>query len=214
MRWLLKTSIALLLLLGGTSCDQDSASFWSTPDQQGLRLFRAGEYAEAAGRFVDPQWQGAALFRDGQFEAAAGAFGRLDSADASFNRGNSLVMQGKYDEAIGAYDRALEQRSEWQEAQENRELAALRRDRKKPPEDDAGGTGGKLAADEIVFDDAARNKKSPGEEQVEVGAGDKLSDAELRALWLKRVQTKPRDFLRAKFAYQRSRGAGAGGGSE
>ena len=29
-----------------------------------------------------------------------------------------------------------------------------------------------------------------------------LSDEELRALWLRRVQTKPADFLRAKFAFQ------------
>jgi Ca-activated chloride channel homolog len=32
-----------------------------------------------------------------------------------------------------------------------------------------------------------------------------LGDAQLQALWLRRVQTKPADFLRAKFAYQLSR---------
>jgi Ca-activated chloride channel family protein len=35
-----------------------------------------------------------------------------------------------------------------------------------------------------------------------VAGGDPLSDEELRGLWLRRVQTKPADFLRAKFAYQ------------
>jgi len=29
-----------------------------------------------------------------------------------------------------------------------------------------------------------------------------MSDASIRALWLRRVQTKPADFLRARFAYQ------------
>ena len=29
-----------------------------------------------------------------------------------------------------------------------------------------------------------------------------MSDEQVRALWLKRVQTQPADFLRAKFAYQ------------
>lgn len=29
-----------------------------------------------------------------------------------------------------------------------------------------------------------------------------MSDEAVRALWLKRVQTRPADFLRAKFAYQ------------
>ena len=32
--------------------------------------------------------------------------------------------------------------------------------------------------------------------------GEKLSDEELREVWLRQVQTKPADFLRAKFAYQ------------
>jgi Ca-activated chloride channel family protein len=31
-----------------------------------------------------------------------------------------------------------------------------------------------------------------------------MNDAELRNLWLRRVQTAPADFLRAKFAYQAS----------
>jgi Ca-activated chloride channel family protein len=29
-----------------------------------------------------------------------------------------------------------------------------------------------------------------------------MSDEELRAVWLRQVQTKPADFLAAKFAYQ------------
>ena len=42
-------------------------------------------------------------------------------------------------------------------------------------------------------------------QQVEVVTGGELSDAQLQALWLRRVQTKPAEFLRAKFAYQLSR---------
>jgi Ca-activated chloride channel family protein len=32
-----------------------------------------------------------------------------------------------------------------------------------------------------------------------------MSDEEMRATWLRRVQTTPGDFLRAKFAYQTAR---------
>jgi Ca-activated chloride channel family protein len=41
--------------------------------------------------------------------------------------------------------------------------------------------------------------------------GAKLSEEEIRALWMRRVQTSPGDFLRSKFAYQyaqRERGDG------
>ena len=77
-----------------------------------------------------------------------------------------------------------------------------RRDRLTPPDDDAGGTGGQLEADAIVFDNRAKNASQT--QEVDMGEGDKLSDEELRALWLRRVQTKPADFLRAKFSYQLS----------
>jgi Ca-activated chloride channel family protein len=36
-----------------------------------------------------------------------------------------------------------------------------------------------------------------------------MSDAAVRALWLKRVQTRPADFLRMKFAYQLQNGPSA-----
>jgi Ca-activated chloride channel family protein len=113
------------------------------------------------------------------------------------------VMLGKYSDAIVSYDHALQQRSGWREAKANRDLAEARRQPLEPPKDDAGGTGGQLEADEIVFDD--RPQKSGDAPQVEVVTGGELSDAQLQALWLRRVQTKPADFLRAKFAYQLSR---------
>ena len=56
-----------------------------------------------------------------------------------------------------------------------------------------------LEADEIVFSD---QKSPPSENTEQTDGGEKLSDEELRAIWLRQVQTKPADFLRAKFAYQ------------
>ncbi len=56
-----------------------------------------------------------------------------------------------------------------------------------------------LEADEIVFSDT---KSPPSENTEQTDGGERLSDEELRAIWLRQVQTKPADFLRAKFAYQ------------
>lgn len=182
---------------------RDLLGWWLTPDQQGQRLFRQERFAEAADRFENPEWRGIAWFRAGEFERAAGAFGRLTTAEAAYNRGNALVMLGQYDAAIASYERALQLRPGWPAAQDNRALAVARRELLAPPETDAGGTGGQLGADEIVFDDTGRVDRS-GSETVSEG-GEAMSEAELRAVWLRRVQNEPGDFLRARFAWQLQR---------
>ena len=91
-------------------------------------------------------------------------------------------------------------KSGWIEAEENLGLARARKEKMAPPDDDTGGTEGMLRADEIVFDKRAANTTGDQEESVE--GGQQATDQEMRAIWLRRVQTKPADFLRAKFSYQ------------
>jgi Ca-activated chloride channel family protein len=172
-------------------------SFWSRPDRRGDRLLRAGEYAGAAKAYADPYRRGIALYRAGDFKGAAAAFSTVGTAEAAYDRGNGLVMLGRYDDAIASFDRALSLRAGWRECEENRAVAVVRRDRLKATGGDE--TGGQVKADEIVFQ---KGKKSNAGEETEVAGGDPLDDAQLRGLWLRRVQTKPADFLRAKFAFQ------------
>jgi hypothetical protein len=55
-------------------------------------------------------------------------------------------------------------------------------------------------ADAIVFTQGKNPDQREGEQDTSTAGA--MSDAELRHLWLRRVQTAPADFLRAKFAYQ------------
>jgi Ca-activated chloride channel homolog len=169
---------------------------WLTADQRADRLFREGNYNDAAEAYTGPARQGAAYYRAGDFKAAAAAFARDGTPEGAYDRGNALVMLGKYEDAVKSYDRALSLRPGWKDAEENRAVAAIRRDRMKFKGGDA--TGGEEKSDEIVFE---KGKNKAGD-TVQVDAGEPLSDDQLRALWLRRVQTKPADFLRAKFAYQ------------
>lgn len=183
------------------------AGLWLTPDQQGQRLFERKEFAAAAQAFHDPMWQGAAWYRAGEFEKAAQAFARRDSAEAFYNQGNAQVLLGKYDAAIASYDRALEKRPDWKEAVDNRALAAARA---KLVEQKGGDMGDQqIGADKVVFDKDAKNKDEG--QETEVAGGKALSDQAIQALWLRRVQTRPADFLKAKFAYQQAVRAEPGG---
>ena len=172
------------------------ASLWLTPDQQGQDYFERAEYTAAAQTFRDPMWQGAAWYRAGEFEQAAQAFARRNTAEADFNQGNAWLMRGKYQTAIASYDRALRKRPGWREALDNRDLAEARA---KLVERQGGEMGDqRLGADDIVFD----KNKNPGGQDTETGGEQAVSDTAVQALWLRRVQTRPADFLRAKFAYQ------------
>lgn len=177
------------------------ADLWFTPDQQGQRLMSRGEYQQAAQKFTRTENIGAALFMAGDFETAATVLARSTSAEAHYNRGNANIMLGQYDTAIDAFQSALSRRPDWPEALENLQIATLRKQALAPPEDDFGGTGGKLEADEIVFDQSGRVNKSSNEQVIDA-TDQKLSEQEMRAMWLRKVETRPADFLAARFNYQ------------
>ena len=94
--------------------------WWQRPDQE--------EHARIE--------QGADAYRRKDFPAAEKAFAGINSADAHYNHGNALAKQGRYDEAIAAYDRALQQQPKMEDAIENRKVVEAARKRQQ-----AGGQG-------------------------------------------------------------------------
>jgi len=76
--------------------------------------------------------QGAHAYRKGDFAAAEQAFTGIKSADALYNHGNALAKQGRYDEAIAAYDQALKLQPKMEDAIENRKVVDAARKRKPP----------------------------------------------------------------------------------
>ena len=198
----IRLAMAVLLLAQASSVMAlEWADLWFTPDQQGQRLMEQGQYQQAADKFTNPESIGAALFLAGDFEKAAAVFGRSSSAEAHYNRGNANIMLGEYDAAINAYQSALAARPEWLEAEQNLQIAILRKQALAPPDDDHGGTGGMLEADEIVFDQSGRVNKSSSE-QVLDASDQQLGEDAMRAMWLRKVETRPADFLTARFNYQ------------
>jgi len=182
-----------------------SSSIWLTADQQGQRLLDQQEYTSAAKAFQDPMRQGVAWFRAGEFAKAEQAFSRVTTPEAEYNRGNSLLMRGKYEAAIQRFDRALALRPNWDDALVNRDLAVARA---KSVEQKGGDMGDqKIGADEVRYD---KNKESGGQEDA-TEKSQPLASAALQAMWLRRVQTSPADFLKAKFAYQLAARGESGG---
>ena len=173
------------------------AGWWLTADQRGQRAMNAREYAQAAEAFADPLRRGVAWYRAGEFEKAEQAFAQTGAAEALYNRGNCLMLLGKYQGAIEVYELALERRPGWEDVEINLGIARARAQLNNKQGGDMGDQ--KIGADEVVFD---KENNSQGQETDTEQV--KADDEAMQALWLKRVQTKPADFLKAKFLYQLS----------
>ncbi len=95
---------------------------WMRSDQQGQALLSEGDAENAAETFKSPEWKGTANYRAENYEAAAESFSEGQTARDHFNRGNALAKARKLEEAIDAYDQALQQQPGFEDAQFNSEL--------------------------------------------------------------------------------------------
>jgi Ca-activated chloride channel family protein len=114
--------LPLLLVLPRPSLAMDFEDLWLRPDQQGQRLLEAQQPAEAARRFSDPRWQGIALYQAGDYTEAATRFAQGDTAADHYNRGNSLAQAGELEAAVDAYDSALQRQPDLAAATKNKTL--------------------------------------------------------------------------------------------
>jgi Ca-activated chloride channel family protein len=117
-------ALAVLLLPQQRAEAFEWRDLWQRPDQQGAEALAGDAPAAAAELFRDPEWAAAARYRAGQYEASASELSGIDSADANYNRANALARNGQLEEAVAAYDRALELNPDHADAEYNRELVA------------------------------------------------------------------------------------------
>ncbi|OPA86189.1 hypothetical protein BFW87_25930 [Pseudomonas fluorescens] len=181
--------MALLLLGVLLEPMQAEANPFMTPDQQGRWAFEHHHYPEAAALFVDPYWKGIAAYNAADYALAEATFTALDSAQAAFYLGNIHVRRFKFDDAIAAYQRALQLQPVFPEASANLALAlALKKDT-----ESAANNTPEVKPDEIKFD------KAPGKGQSKAI---QTQQANSDALWLQNLTTSPANFLKRKFSLQ------------
>ena len=123
-----RKNILALLLLGPLLSQPQPAhasvwqDLWQTPDQQAAAALAAGDASTAQGLFENKQWRASAAYRAGDYETAINHFKQADSADGQYNLGNALAKAGNLDGAIEAYNQALAQQPDMEDALANRDL--------------------------------------------------------------------------------------------
>ncbi|CAH0267328.1 VWA domain-containing protein [Pseudomonas mediterranea] len=128
--------LPLLFALPQTGHAFEFEDLWLRPDQQGLHLLKQKRPAEAAEHFEDSQWQGVALYEAGAYGEAARRFAEGNDARAHYNRGNALAKSGELEAALDAYEQALELQPDLRPAQTNKALVESLLKEQAPPPDE------------------------------------------------------------------------------
>jgi len=119
--WLL----SVILLVGIALPPQPAMAFgwddlWQRRDQQSINALQQGDFQRATELANDPALKGTAAYRQKNYESALEAFSTQPGANGKYNRGNALAQLGRYQEAIDAYDEALKQDPNMEDAKLNR----------------------------------------------------------------------------------------------
>lgn len=119
--------------------------------------------------------QGVEAYRRGDFAAAQEAFDAAGArgAEAAYNLGNALARQGRYDEAIAAYDHALAQAPGMEDALANRRVveAAKARQRDSSGGQDGQGGGRQQPGDASDQDTPGQGEQGQGGQDQDDGQG-------------------------------------------
>jgi len=100
----------------------DGGSAWQSRERVAYDAYQQGDFELAGELSNEPLLSGAAHYRRGQYAQALADFSRGSSAAAIYNRGNALARLERFDEAISAYQQALELDPALEEASYNKRL--------------------------------------------------------------------------------------------
>ena len=99
----------------------DWGGLWQREDQRGPELIEQNP-SHAAELLEQPGWRGAALYRSERYDDAITAFSDHPGANGHFNRGNALAKAGKLQAALDAYQQALAENPNHEDARFNQDL--------------------------------------------------------------------------------------------
>jgi len=165
---------------------------WISADKEAQQLEVKGDVKKALALYENKLNVGAIYYKRGDFVKALEVYEETSTKEAFFNRGNALVMLGKYKEAIENYKLVLEIEPTNIKAQENMKIAQLRQAELDKFKGTSAGTTN-IGADKIVYDNTSNKGDAYKEEGKKKGGSQQ---------WLDRLETSPGNFLRAKFSYQ------------
>jgi Ca-activated chloride channel homolog len=98
------------------------SAIFKTKDQLGQEAFNSQDFEQAKALFENRNWRASAAYKAGDYETALELFSNDQSAEGLYNKANSLAQLGQFEDALEAYNLALEQQPSHKDAQHNKAL--------------------------------------------------------------------------------------------
>lgn len=95
---------------------------WLNKNQQAMRALESEKAAAASELFENNEWKAAAKYRSGDYAAAEEILNEYQDERNRYNKANSLAKQGRFEDAISAYEEVLENYPNHEDAKYNKEL--------------------------------------------------------------------------------------------
>jgi Ca-activated chloride channel family protein len=170
--WLL----GLLLIMPMLHPQTAQAAWWKNADQQAHELLQAGDAEAAADTFTSPQWRASALYEAGQFAESAAVWKPGKTAADAYNLGNALAHAGDLENALKAYDKALQLDPDLSDAKANQQLVEELLKQQQQKKDEQSGDDKKPGdekqdsdqdSDQNADQDSGDDGAEPGEQSQE-----------------------------------------------
>ena len=100
----------------------DWNDLWLNNNQKAMQALENEQAELAAELFNDKEWKAAANYRKGDYAAPDELLNEEQDDRSLYNKANALARQGRFEDAIAAYEKVLEHEPEHEDAKFNRDL--------------------------------------------------------------------------------------------
>ena len=121
-RGLLCFGLLLLLPLPKNSYAFEWQDLWQNQDQQAQQAYKNNQFEQAANLFNNLDWKAAANYKAGAYDKALENLKSTQTEQSAYNQGNAMAQSGQLEQAIKAYEKALQLKPDDADAQYNKEL--------------------------------------------------------------------------------------------
>ena len=138
---------------------------WLNKNQQAMRALDSEQAELASELFNNKEWKAAANYRKGDYATVEELLNEQDDTRSIYNRANAIAKQGRYEEAIAAYDEVLESKPEHEDAIFNRDLIIKELEKQQQQQSDSDQKSDEKSDQQEKEDSESKQQQSESEQK-------------------------------------------------